>query len=157
VDTGFKFVIFFFFTVYILAVLQLNSISSPSSEGDDFYIKYNKIESYPIYSVRQKNIWIYYDLRDTVVNVTDIFTPGVPEVIFSDDYYNEKEIIKKSVVNSYIIKLDFQKKEIICYNKVRIKYYDKEDLENILGNEKIKYFKPGNYDLIVDKILRNNN
>jgi hypothetical protein len=79
--------------------------------------------------------------------------PNIPIIKFSDDLNNEVKIIRDINGINNIIKIDFLKNEIICYNKVRIKYYEKEELTEFFKiNTDLSNLESGNY-LLINKVL----
>ncbi|MGM0639832.1 MAG: hypothetical protein ACQESN_00205 [Thermotogota bacterium] len=110
-------------------------------------------KSNPLYTVEYKNRYFYHDFFGEMLYVDDIKYPSIPIVNYSNDFIKELKIIREMEGIHNIIKIDFQKNEIICYNKVRIKYYDKEELKEFFkSNPDISKFKSGDY-LLINKVL----
>lgn len=138
--------ILLFTTSVILIIFPLknrgnNLYANETSKGDPFYI------------TEYKNRYFYHDFFGEIVFVGDVKIPNIPIINFTNDFMNEVEIIRDINGINNIIKIDFLKNEIICYNKVRIKYYEKEELTEFFEiNTDLSNLESGNY-LLINKVL----
>ncbi|MDK2945983.1 MAG: hypothetical protein PWQ85_755 [Geotoga sp.] len=137
-----------FITSVILILFPLKN------RGNNLYTTENE-RANPYYITEYKNRFFYHDFFGRVVFVDDIKIPNIPIINFSDDINNEIKIVRNIEGKNNIIKIDFLKNEIICYNKVRIKYYKKEELtEFFKANFDLSNIESGNYLLINEVLIK---
>ncbi|BBE31931.1 hypothetical protein OSSY52_20720 [Tepiditoga spiralis] len=142
------FLIFFY-------IFSLSLILPPHNNEDAIYLKEKDIKPYAMYSIKKLNRYFFYNVKNEVVYLYDTIIPGIPEIIFSNDLKDEKKIILNFYNLNNIIKIDFQKKEIFCYNKIRIKFYKLGDLIFLFGEQDIlSGLNPGTYTVIDKKIIK---
>ncbi len=146
----------FFMAKLILLVLFLTSIIlilfPLKDRGNNLYSNIPK-KNNPLYTIEYKNRYFYHDFFGEILYVDDIKYPTIPIVKYSDDFINELKIIREIEGIHNVIKIDFLKNEIICYNKIRIKYYEKEELTEFFKlNPDISNIKSGDY-LLINKVL----
>lgn len=140
------FLLLLFLTSIILIIFPLKNRGNNLYKNEEKSLK-------PFYVEEYKNRYFYHDFFGKVVYVDDIKYPLIPIVNFTTDFINELKIIREIEGINNIIKIDFQKNEIICYNKVRIKYYEKDELTKFFKlNPDLKNIKSGNY-LLINKVL----
>ena len=139
----------------LLYIFSLSLILPPHKNEDAIYLKEKDIKPYPIYSIKKSNRYFFYNSKNEVVYLYDTMIPGIPEVIFSSNQIKEKNMLINSYNLNKAIKIDFQKKVIFCYNKIRIIYYKLEDLIFLFGKQDIlSGLNPGTYTVINKKIIK---
>lgn len=139
-----------FLLIFITSIVLI--IFPLKNRGNNLYANETS-RGAPFYITEYKNRYFYHDFFGEIVFVGDVKIPNIPIIKFSDDLNNEVKIIRDIKGINNIIKIDFLKNEIICYNKVRIKYYEKEELTEFFKiNTNLTNLESGNY-LLINKVL----
>ncbi|PWJ96581.1 hypothetical protein C7380_101154 [Oceanotoga teriensis] len=139
--------------IYILSIIKiifpLVPKGAPFYKNEGIFLKKDYI-----YTVKNNQRFYYYNFMDDVVAISDVHYPDALEIIFSDDKDSELEIVKSILILQDIIRVDFQKKEIICYNKISIKFYEKADLKKYFEKNTLENLSKGNYTLINSELFK---
>ncbi len=138
-----------FFYLLLLIICVYNLLPFFETQEELFVYK-DKIEvEKSIYYVEINNRYFYFDIYDKITFVSDYPQPKFIKVIFSKDEIKVREelnFVKGVYYNTSIREINFQNKEILCYNGIRIEYVELPEIEDFLRTfSNIEFLGPGNY------------
>lgn len=131
-------------------ILMANSII-PNKE----LLTRQKQEKGYIYTIEYNNRYIYYNIFNEPILFFDRQIPRIP-VVYFDNYSDlEIEIVKRLHIIDNIIEINFLKNKIICYNNMKVIFFDKYDLLNLPNNKEFfNNMESGEYYLINESIIK---
>lgn len=125
---------FFYFYLFVYSIFSLGLFNKSSNQK--IFGQVDKINiNQSIYYIKYDNRYYYYDIYDTIIFISDYPEPKFIEVVFSEEKNHldeELNFIKSIYWESLVMKVDFQKKEIICYNNINIHYVGLPDANDFL-------------------------
>lgn len=125
---------FFYFYLFVYSIFSLGLFNK--SNNQKIFGQVDKINiNQSIYYIKYDNRYYYYDIYDTIIFISDYPEPKFIEVVFLEEKNHSDEelnFIKSIYWESLVMKVDFQKKEIICYNNINIQYVSLPDANDFL-------------------------
>lgn len=138
---------FFYLLLLIICFYHLSPFFDETQE--ELFVYKDKIEiEKSIYYIEINNRYFYFDIYDKITFVSDYPQPKFIKVIFSRDKIKKEELnfIKSICCNTSIREINFQNKEILCYNNIRIEYLELPKINDFLITlSNIEFLGPGNY------------